>query len=158
MCVDYTDLNKHCPEDDFGLPHIDQVVNSMAGCVLLCFLDCYSGYHQIKLKEEDQIKTAFITPFGTYAYKTMSFGLKNAGDSCSSSAKAVFFRFNLEAMCHRIKNVNFLLKFKGYSHVQVSYKLTSCHEHNCRCDDDRVFPNRLDPLDRIQSNLFNGLT
>jgi hypothetical protein len=47
--------------------------------VLLYFLDCYSGYHQIALKEEDQIKTAFITPFGTYAYKTMSFGLKNAG-------------------------------------------------------------------------------
>jgi hypothetical protein len=77
MCVDYTDLNKHCPKDHFGLPRIDQVVNSMAGCVLLCFLDCYSGYHQITLKEEDQIKTAFITPFGTYAYKTMSLGLKN---------------------------------------------------------------------------------
>jgi hypothetical protein len=79
MCVDYTDLNKHCPKDHFGLPRIDQVVDSTAGCVLLCFLDCYSGYHQIALKEEDQIKTAFITPFGTYAYKTMSFGLKNAG-------------------------------------------------------------------------------
>jgi hypothetical protein len=51
----------------------------MVGCVLLCFLDCYSGYHQIVLKEEDQIKTAFITPYGTYAYKTISFGLKNAG-------------------------------------------------------------------------------
>jgi hypothetical protein len=48
------------------------------GCVLLYFLDCYSGYHQITLKEKDQIKTTFITPFGTYAYKTMSFGLKNA--------------------------------------------------------------------------------
>ena len=79
MCVDYTDLNKHCPKDHFGLPRIDQVVDSTAGCVLLCFLDCYSEYHQISLKEEDQIKTAFITPFGTYAYKTMSFGLKNAG-------------------------------------------------------------------------------
>jgi hypothetical protein len=78
MCVDYTDLNKDCPRDHFGLPRIDQVVDSTAGCVLLCFLDCYSGYHQIALKEEDQIKTAFITPFGTYAYKTMSFGLKNA--------------------------------------------------------------------------------
>jgi hypothetical protein len=51
----------------------------MAGCVLLSFLDCYSGYHQIALKEEDQIKTAFITSFGAYAYTTMSFGLKNAG-------------------------------------------------------------------------------
>jgi hypothetical protein len=79
MCVNYTDLNKHCPKDHFGLPRIDQVVDLTAGCVLLYFLDCYSGYHQIAIKEEDQIKTAFITPYGTYAYKTMSFGLKNAG-------------------------------------------------------------------------------
>jgi hypothetical protein len=79
MCVDYTDLNRHRPKDHFGLPRIDQVIDSMAGCVLLCFLDCYLGYHQIALKEEDQIKTAFITPYGIYAYKTMSFGLKNAG-------------------------------------------------------------------------------
>jgi hypothetical protein len=53
MCVDYTDLNKHCPKDPFGLPQIDQVIDSMAGCDLLCFLDCYSGYHQIAIKEED---------------------------------------------------------------------------------------------------------
>jgi hypothetical protein len=45
MCVDYTDLNKHCPKDPFGLPRIDQVINSTAGCDMLCFLDCYSGYH-----------------------------------------------------------------------------------------------------------------
>ena len=79
MCVDYIDLNKHCPMDPFGLPCIDQVIDFTAGCVLLSFLDCYSGYHQIALKEEDKIKTAFITPYGAYAYKTMSFGLKNAG-------------------------------------------------------------------------------
>ena len=57
----------------------DEVVDSIAGCELLCFLDCYSGYHQISLKEEDQIKTPFITPFGAYCYTTMSFGLKNVG-------------------------------------------------------------------------------
>jgi len=79
MCVDYTDLNKHCPKDPFGLPRIDQVIDSTAGCVQLSFLDYYSRYHQIALKEEDQIKTTFITPYGAYAYKTMSFGLKNAG-------------------------------------------------------------------------------
>jgi hypothetical protein len=90
MCVDYTDLNKHCPKDHFGLPHIDQVVDSTVGCVLLCFLDCYSGYHQIALKEEDQIKTAFITPFGTYAYKTMSFGLKNAGATYQRAIQMCF--------------------------------------------------------------------
>jgi hypothetical protein len=78
MCIDYTDLNKHCPKDPFGLPHIDEVVDSTASCEHLCFLDCYSGYHQIALKEEDQIKTSFITPFGAYCYMTMSFRLKNA--------------------------------------------------------------------------------
>jgi hypothetical protein len=79
MCVDYTDLNKHCPKDPFGLPQIDQVIDSTAGCNLLCFHDCYSGYHQIAIREEDQEKTVFITPFGAYCYTTMSFGLKNAG-------------------------------------------------------------------------------
>jgi hypothetical protein len=95
---------------------------------------------------------------GTYRTYESFTHKKTHSDSCSSSAKAVSFRFSLEAMCHRIQNVNFLLKFGGYSHFQVSYKLTSCHKHNCPCDDDRVFPNRLDPLDRIQSNLFDRLT
>jgi hypothetical protein len=75
----YTDLNKHCLKDPFALPRIDQVMDSTAGCVLLSFLGCYSGYHHIALKEENQIKMAFITPFGAYAYTTMSFGLKNTG-------------------------------------------------------------------------------
>jgi hypothetical protein len=43
MCIDYTDLNKHCPKDPFPLPRIDQVVDSTADSVLLCFPDCYSG-------------------------------------------------------------------------------------------------------------------
>jgi hypothetical protein len=63
MCVDYTDLNKHCPKDPIGLPWIDQIIDSTAGSALLSFLDCYSGYHQIALKEEDQSKTSFITSF-----------------------------------------------------------------------------------------------
>jgi hypothetical protein len=54
MCVDYTDLNKHYPKDPFELPRIDQVVDSTAGCSMLSFLDCYSGYHQISLAKEDE--------------------------------------------------------------------------------------------------------
>jgi len=49
MCVDYTDLNRYCPKDLFGLPCIDQIIDSMTGSALLSFLDCYSGYHQIAL-------------------------------------------------------------------------------------------------------------
>jgi hypothetical protein len=79
MCVDYTNLNKACKKDPFRLPWIDQVVDSMTSCNHLSFLDCYSGYHQIPLKEEDQIKTPFITPFGAFCYTTMPFGLKSVG-------------------------------------------------------------------------------
>jgi hypothetical protein len=92
MCVDYTDLNKDCPKDPFGLPRIDQVIDSTARCDLLCFLDCYSGYHQIAIKEKDQEKTAFITPFGTYCYTTMFFGLKNADATYQRAIHACFKR------------------------------------------------------------------
>jgi hypothetical protein len=92
MCVDYTDLNKHCPKDPFGLSRIDQVIDSTVGCDLLCFLDFYSGYHQIAIKEGDQEKIAFITPFGAYCYTTMSFGLKNAGATYQRAIQAYFKR------------------------------------------------------------------
>ena len=78
MCVDYTGLNKACPKDHFPLPRIDQIVDSTLGCEILSFLDAYSGYHQITMKESDQLATSFITPYDSYCYITMPFGLKNA--------------------------------------------------------------------------------
>ena len=79
MCVDYMGLNKACPKDPFALPCIDQVVDSTSGCETLCFLDAYSGYHQIMMKESDQLATCFITPFGSFCYVTIPFDLKNVG-------------------------------------------------------------------------------
>jgi hypothetical protein len=90
MCVDYTDLNKHCPKDPFWLPRIDQVIDSTAGCDLLYFLNCYFGYHQIAIKEEDQEKTVFITLFGAYCYTTMSFRLKNTSATYQRAIQACF--------------------------------------------------------------------
>jgi hypothetical protein len=63
----------------FAVSVLYQVVDSTAGNVMLCFLDCYSGYHQIALKVSDQDKTAFITPHDICCYKAMTFDLKNAG-------------------------------------------------------------------------------
>ena len=77
MCVDYTSLNKACPKDSFPLLRIDQIVDSTSGCKTLYFLDAYFGYHQIVMKESDQLATSFITPFGSFCYFSMSFGLKN---------------------------------------------------------------------------------
>lgn len=79
VCVDYRDLNKASPKDDFPLPHIDVLVDSTAGFELFSFMDGFSGYNQIKMAEEDKEKTTFITPWGTFCYKVMPFGLKNAG-------------------------------------------------------------------------------
>ena len=75
----YTDLNKTCPKDEYPLLRIDQIVDSTSGCELLCFLDAYSGYHQISMLIDDEEKTAFVTPLGVYCYIKMPFGLNNAG-------------------------------------------------------------------------------
>jgi hypothetical protein len=90
MCVDYTSLNKACPKVPFPLPLIDQIVDSTTGCETLSFLDAYSGYHQIKMKESDQLVTSFITPFGMYCYVTMLFGLRNAGATYQRCMQHVF--------------------------------------------------------------------
>jgi hypothetical protein len=79
VCIDFTDLNKACPKDPFPLPRIDQLVDLASGHAQLSFLDAFQGYHQIPMDAADQDKTAFITPRGTYCYKVMPFGLKNAG-------------------------------------------------------------------------------
>ena len=79
LCVDFKDINKACPKDPFPLPRIDQIIDATAGHDSLCFLNAYSGYHQIKMKESDQAATAFIAPYGPFCFNTMPFGLKNAG-------------------------------------------------------------------------------
>jgi hypothetical protein len=83
ICIDFTDLNKACPKDEFPLPRIDSLVDAAASSKLMSLLDCYSGYHQIWMKKEDEPKTSFITPSGTYCYLRMPEGLKNAGGSFS---------------------------------------------------------------------------
>jgi hypothetical protein len=83
MCIDFTDLNKACPKDEFPLPRIDSLVDTTASSELMSLLDCYSGYHQIWMKKEDEPNTSFITPSGTYCYLRMPEELKNAGGSFS---------------------------------------------------------------------------
>nr|GEZ36536.1 reverse transcriptase domain-containing protein [Tanacetum cinerariifolium] len=79
MCIDFTDLNKACPQDCYPLPEIDWKVESLCEYPFKCFLDAYKGYHQIQLAAADEEKTAFIIGQGVYCYTKMPFGLKNAG-------------------------------------------------------------------------------
>jgi hypothetical protein len=79
MYIDYTSLNKACPKDEYPLPHICQIKDSMALCELLSFPNAYLGYHQISLAIDDEEKTMFITSFEIFCYTKMVFGLKNEG-------------------------------------------------------------------------------
>ena len=79
MCVDFTDLDNACSKGSFPLPRIDQLIDSTAMHELLNFMDPFLGYNQILVNKEDQEKTTFVTSWGLYCYKVMSFSLKNAG-------------------------------------------------------------------------------
>ncbi|GJY79345.1 reverse transcriptase domain-containing protein [Tanacetum coccineum] len=79
MCVNFTDLNKSCPKDCYPLPEIDWKIESLCGYPFKCFLDAYKWYHQIKMTEEDEEKTAFHISQGVYCYTKIPFGLKNTG-------------------------------------------------------------------------------
>jgi len=90
MCVDYRDLNRASPKDDFPLPHIDILVDNTTKFSLFSFMDGFSGYNQIKMAPEDIEKTTFITPWGTFCYEIMSFGLKNAGATYQRAMVTLF--------------------------------------------------------------------
>ena len=79
ICVDFTDLNKACPKDSYPLPRVDVLVNSTARHQLLSFMDTFSSYNQIRMHEDDQEKTSFVTSQGLFCYRVMPFGLKKAG-------------------------------------------------------------------------------
>jgi hypothetical protein len=89
MCIDFTSLNKAYPKDNFPLPRIDKIVDSAAGCEVMSLLDCFSGYHQIYVKEEDKANTSFTTPFDTYYFIRMLEGLKNTRSTFSRLTKRV---------------------------------------------------------------------
>jgi hypothetical protein len=72
MRIDFTDLNKACPKDNFSLQKISTLVDQAARSEMLSFLDSFSGYHQIWMRKEDEEFTSFITPFGTYCFVKMA--------------------------------------------------------------------------------------
>ena len=91
LCIDFTD-NRACPKDRFPLPQIDLIVDATAGHELLSFMDAFSGYNQIIMDPNDQEKTSFVTGQGTYCYRVMPFGLKNAGATYQRLVNRMFQR------------------------------------------------------------------
>ena len=78
MCIDYRKLNKVIRKDHFPLPFIDQVLERLVKFSYFCFLDGLSGFYQIPIHPDDQAKTTFTYPYGTFSFRNMPFGLCNA--------------------------------------------------------------------------------
>ena len=78
FCVNYRALNKTTKRDEYPLPRIDDMLDSLGGAAWFTSLDLASGYWQVEMDPKDREKTAFITQFGTYQFKVMPFGLCNA--------------------------------------------------------------------------------
>ena len=90
ICIDYRKLNKATRKDHFPLLFLDQMLDRLAGYEYYCFLDGYSGYNQIAIAPEDQEKTTFTCPYGTFAFQRMPFGLCNAPGTFQRSMMAIF--------------------------------------------------------------------
>ncbi|GKB77492.1 reverse transcriptase domain-containing protein [Tanacetum coccineum] len=93
MCVDFKDLNKACPKDGYPLPEIDWKVESLCGFPFKCFLDAYKGYHQIRMAEEDEEKTAFLAKSAEKSlpfFKTLKKCTKKSDFLWTEEAEAVF--------------------------------------------------------------------
>ncbi|GJT86754.1 reverse transcriptase domain-containing protein [Tanacetum coccineum] len=90
VCIDYRKLNEATRKNHFSLPFMDQMIERLAGNEFYCFLDGFSGYFQIPIDPQDQEKTTFTCPYGTFAYRRMPFGLCNAPDTFQRCMMAIF--------------------------------------------------------------------
>jgi hypothetical protein len=91
VCVDYGALNKATQKDHFPLPFIDQVLDSLSGKKFFSFLYGFSGYNQIKIAPQDQDKTTFTSPSGTFSYRVLPFGLCNVPTTFQRAVIGIFY-------------------------------------------------------------------
>ncbi|RDY02627.1 hypothetical protein CR513_13880, partial [Mucuna pruriens] len=112
VCIDYRRLNQATWKDHFPLPFIDQVLEKLAGKSHYCFLDGFSGYMQIHIASEDQHKTTFTCPFGTFAYTCIPFGLCNASSTFQRRMTSIFSDLNRLTSAPVLQALNWDLPFE----------------------------------------------
>uniref|UniRef100_A0A2N9EIX4 Integrase catalytic domain-containing protein n=1 Tax=Fagus sylvatica TaxID=28930 RepID=A0A2N9EIX4_FAGSY len=135
-CVDFRNLNKACPKDEFPLPNMDLLIDSAAGSAMFSFMDGFSGYNQIRMSPRDAEKTAFRTPIGNFYYTVMPFGLKNAGATYQRTMTAMFHDMIHQEIEDYVDDIVVKSK-KREEHVEVLRKVFE------RC---RLYKLKMNPL------------
>uniref|UniRef100_A0A2N9ERP7 Integrase catalytic domain-containing protein n=1 Tax=Fagus sylvatica TaxID=28930 RepID=A0A2N9ERP7_FAGSY len=135
-CVDFRNLNKACPKDEFPLPNMDLLIDSAAGSAMFSFMDGFSGYNQIRMSPRDAEKTAFRTPIGNFYYTVMPFGLKNAGATYQRTMTAMFHDMIHQEIEDYVDDIVVKSK-KREDHVEVLRKVFE------RC---RLYKLKMNPL------------
>ncbi|GJW51938.1 reverse transcriptase domain-containing protein [Tanacetum coccineum] len=122
VCIDYRKLNEATRKDHFPLSFMDQMLERLAGNEYYCFLDGFSGYFQIPIDPNDQEKTTFTCPYGTFAYRRMPFGLCNAPGTFQRCMMAIF-----HDMIEKTMEV-FMDDFSEKSHFMVKEGIVLGHK------------------------------
>jgi hypothetical protein len=137
VCMDFRDLNKACPKENFPTPFIDLILDECAGSKVFSFMDGFSGYNQIQIKLEDQHKTTFIFPWGTFTYRKMPFDLKNDGATFLRAMTFVFHDLKhiveayLDALAaHSCKRVDHSIHLRLVFEICYYYRI-HLNPHKC---------------------------
>ncbi|GJR29630.1 reverse transcriptase domain-containing protein [Tanacetum coccineum] len=129
VCIDYRKLNDATRKDHFPLPFMDQMLERLAGNEYYCFLDGFSGYFQIPIDPQDQEKTTFTCPYGTFAYRRMPFGLCNAPGTFQRCMMAIFHDMIEETMEVRTTPIR-----KSMIRVSMARPIYAIPCHGKSCD------------------------
>ena len=116
VCIDFRDLNKATPKDEYPMPIADMLINDASGHKVISFLDGNAGYNQIFMAEEDMSKTAFRCPgfVGLFEWVVMTFGLKNAGTTYQRAMNLIFH--DLLGIILEIYIDDVVVKSDGFDH------------------------------------------
>ena len=130
MCIDYRKLNTATKKDHYPLPFIEQMLDMLAGHSHYCFLDGYSGYKKIAIALEDQDKTTFTCPYGTFAFRRMPFGLCNAPATFQRCMMSMFSDLVEETM--KIFMDDFSVYGSSFKHCSkiLETELQRCQDNN----------------------------